>query len=169
MGVELDVNGKIVYVFTTHLQGGDGGPFFQLIDRGKPSPFEISAIQLREARRVIEDFAVKKTAPIFLVGDFNITADEKNEEYRNGMMALVDAKDTFNPNKSRRLGSVWDAPDTNRVDYMMSFWDRKCREILLLMTILKKTSRIIWERSELLNCNRSVTYVSELDRFDPGV
>ncbi len=119
LGVELDVNGKAVYVFTTHLQAGAGGEFLQWLDKGKPNTTDITALQLREARRKIDKFVQDKQAPIFFLGDFNMTAGD--EEYQSGLRALVSAKDTFDPSMSSYFGTSWNNfPDKKRIDFILS-------------------------------------------------
>ncbi len=124
LGVELDVNGESVYVFTTHLQAGSGGPVFEkYIDRGKPSTTEMSALQLKEAKEVIQKFIRNKDAPVLLAGDFNITAG--NEEYDDALKALENARDTFNPSKSKYKATSWNDPcGKNRIDYIMALSEK---------------------------------------------
>lgn len=119
LGVELNVQGKTAYVFNTHLQAGPGGSFFRWWDRGKPTTAEISVLQLKEARAFITQFVVQPTAPIFFIGDLNISARNESE-YNSGLAALLDARDTFDPTRSKIIGTSWDSfPSDHRIDYIL--------------------------------------------------
>ncbi len=119
MGVEIEKNGKPVYVFTTHLQAGPGNAFFQWLDQGKPRTDQISLLQLQEAETEINRFVREKDAPIFLAGDFNITA--LSEEYHRALQELPAWRDTFDPNRSHYQGTSWnDFPENQRIDFILT-------------------------------------------------
>ena len=122
MGVELDVNGKPVYLFTTHLQAGDGGCFFRCIDPTRPTTDEIASLQVRAIRKTMDHFIDTGTArnvPIFLIGDFNIRADDP-VAFSDLLAALQDGQDTFNAKASSYQGSVWGKETSERIDYIFN-------------------------------------------------
>jgi endonuclease/exonuclease/phosphatase family metal-dependent hydrolase len=119
LGVELEVKQEPVFVFTTHLQAGPGGRFFQWWDQNKPPTHEISILELQEARAAMNQFIQNRCGLTLLIGDFNI--DAGNEEYRNALAALDPVYDTFDESRSKYRGTSWNNPSLdNRIDYIMS-------------------------------------------------
>lgn len=119
LGIELDIKGQSVYVFTTHLQAPEDSNIFSWWDKTKPNAGEIVVLQLNEARQHIDEFITDKTAPAFLMGDLNMPAEAPI--YHKGLDALGAAYDTFDSLKSKEAGTFWINPTTKeRIDYIFT-------------------------------------------------
>jgi endonuclease/exonuclease/phosphatase family metal-dependent hydrolase len=116
LGVELNIKGKPVYVFTTHLQAGEGNSLVRFFDRNKPSTIEMSALQFLEAKEQMESFILERDAPVFWIGDFNIIAG--SQAYQNDLALLDGAVDTFDAAKSNYTGT--NRSMTDRIDYIFN-------------------------------------------------
>lgn len=118
-GVEIDVNGKTIYLFTTHLQADIDGTYLGWLDTCGHTASQIREIQFKEINEVVHSFATDPIAPTFLVGDLNTVA--YSDDYKNAIGILSNSVDTFDPSHSKYSGSSWnDFPSTTRIDYIIT-------------------------------------------------
>ncbi len=118
LGVEIDIEGTAVHVFTTHLQTGLGSEpcICKLFDRNKMTSVEIKTKQVKEIKSVITQFAGDRDN-IILTGDMNIRADSELYDMAYGKLSSVSLLDTFSPDvselqttvigKDRRIDYIW--------------------------------------------------------------
>ncbi len=117
LGVEIDVEGSAIYIFTTHLQTGLGSEpcICKLFDRNKLTSNKLKTIQLDEITAVIEKFAEDSTN-VILTGDMNIRADSDLYDIAYEKFSSIGLLDTFFSEsevqntvigKDRRIDYIW--------------------------------------------------------------
>jgi endonuclease/exonuclease/phosphatase family metal-dependent hydrolase len=141
LGAQLEVNGRTVYVFTTHLQAGVGSEPFKWFEDQKLLPAtctlddkpidktnqrlttqEVRRAELQQAKKWIDEFATDKKAAVIFAGDLNI--DIRNakavQDIKN---VFAGVEDLYNQQKSAPFtGTVWNGNQVEqgkRIDYML--------------------------------------------------
>lgn len=138
MGVKVDVNGKEICVFNTHMQAGPNKSYLfkflylfcknQIngINVRRLSTNQVRMMQLREAKTHIELFA--GDTPSIFVGDFNIDSYDQtyfkdpldNEEITvaNMINKVFPHTETYRRDMSASIYSIYD--DNKRIDHMLA-------------------------------------------------
>ena len=117
-GVELDVEGTPVCVFTTHLQTGIGSEpcICKLLDKNNLSSDALKTLQLKEIVRVVKEFAGENDN-VVVTGDFNIRAGSKLHGVMYEKFSSIELLDTFSPEDSELQSTVIGKED-KRIDYI---------------------------------------------------
>lgn len=121
-GVKLNFNGKILYVFNTHLQADKKNSKIRLKQIKQIKNFICKKIKTHTPRELIP------MTSIILVGDFNVIGDS-SEEYKSMIKYLGNPVDIYRKLKTTD-GFTWDGPNNTmcktkskreRLDYIFTY------------------------------------------------
>ncbi len=117
-GVELDVEGTSVCVFTTHLQTGISNEpcICKLFDKNNLSSNALKTLQIEEIITVVENFTGENDN-VIVTGDFNIRAGSDLHGVMYEKFSDVGLLDTFSAEDSDLRSTVIGEED-KRIDYI---------------------------------------------------
>lgn len=150
LGVKLAVGTDHIFLFTTHMQAGDGSKLLRWLDEpgygipwlrryipGKKSCVDISLLQVEEMKSFIDKQTNLEKDYVFLTGDFNVLARSPQDvfdpstpdyDHYDRVMEILGGHhvyDTWERSDPRtKTGSTWDsygkARKNHRIDYLLS-------------------------------------------------